>query len=355
MHTVRHPASATWWPASAHEFDEPVQIIPADPELAWQYVELGRSASTSTSRSSGCARPNAPRSATWPTPPAFRVGVDPHRGRRPPVGADQPPHRAGWLVAADPAAGDLRQLLRAAAARGRRRTAGSSPGWPIATATPPARPGARCSPASTPPPWSGPPDRVGTRAARGGRRSQVPAETTQAVSELARSRRTTVNTVLQGAWAQLLMLADRPARCRLRHRGLGPAGRAGRRGIDGGPVDQHGAGAGRHHRGHHHRRPARPAAKRLQPTPSSTSTWRSTRFTAPPATTSCSTPCSSTRTIPIDTARVVGRSTSLAITEFTSREYNHYPLTVQAMPGARAAACASNTTPTCSTRRASTR
>ena len=57
----------------------------------------------------------------------------------------------------------------------------------------------------------GPPDRLGL-----GRRgvaivSGVRAETTRALSELARSRHTTVNTVLQGAWAQLLMLADRPA------------------------------------------------------------------------------------------------------------------------------------------------
>ena len=36
---------------------------------------------------------------------------------------------------------------------------------------------------------------------------------------------------------------------------------------------------------------------------------------------------------PIDTAALSGVD-GLAITEFTSREYNHYPLTVQAMPGA---------------------
>ena len=40
---------------------------------------------------------------------------------------------------------------------------------------------------------------------------RVPEQTTRALSELARSHHTTVNTVLQGAWAQLLMLADRPA------------------------------------------------------------------------------------------------------------------------------------------------
>ena len=40
---------------------------------------------------------------------------------------------------------------------------------------------------------------------------RVSEQTTRALGELARSRHTTVNTVLQGAWAQLLMLADRPA------------------------------------------------------------------------------------------------------------------------------------------------
>ena len=31
----------TWRPDSATQFDEPVQIIPADPVPAWRYVELG--------------------------------------------------------------------------------------------------------------------------------------------------------------------------------------------------------------------------------------------------------------------------------------------------------------------------
>ena len=35
---------------------------------------------------------------------------------------------------------------------------------------------------------------------------------------------------------------------------------------------------------------------------------------------------------PIDTAALLGVE-ELAITEFTNREYNHYPLSVQAVPG----------------------
>ena len=87
-------------------------------------------------------------------PPAFRAALIRTARRSAPVRADQSPHRARRLVAADPAAGDIRQLLRAAAARGRRRIAGLSPGWPIETSMPPRRPGARCWPASTPPHWS---------------------------------------------------------------------------------------------------------------------------------------------------------------------------------------------------------
>ena len=56
---------------------------------------------------------------------------------------------------------------------------------------------------------------------------------------------------------------------------------------------------------------------------------------------------------PIDTAALSGAD-ELAITEITGREYNHYPLTVQALPGANWA-FVSNSTPTCSTRPASRR
>ncbi len=150
----------------------------------------------------------------------------------------------------------------------RRRTENSSPGWPIGTSTPPARHGAKCSPASTHPPWSAPKTgcRIGWGSAReASRRSQVPEQTTQALGELARSCHTTVSTVLQGAWAVLLTSLTGTARRRVRH-GAIPAGstRRGRRGVDGRPVDQHGAGAREHHRGHHRHRPARATADRPQ-------------------------------------------------------------------------------------------
>ena len=65
VHTVinRHPNLAARF---CEQFDEPVQIIPADPVAAWQYVDLD-ARRRPRSRSSRCAPPNAPRSATSPT------------------------------------------------------------------------------------------------------------------------------------------------------------------------------------------------------------------------------------------------------------------------------------------------
>ena len=132
-----------------------------------------------------------------------------------------------------------------------------------------------------------------------------------------------------------------------------PGGRrCARRRIDGGAVDQHRAGAR-----DHHPRPLRPPI--------------------------CSTSCSAHNdtlehqhlalgeihrltghdqlfdtlfvyeNYPVDTAGFSGAQ-ELAVTEFSSREYNHYPLTVEATRVANWV-FASSTTPTCSTRPASRR
>ena len=60
------------------------------------------------------------------------------------------------------------------------------------------------------------------------------------------------------------------------------------------------------------------------------------------------------RELPDRHRRAVGRH-ELAITDVTAREYNHYPLTLQGHAGRTNWGCASNTTPTCSTRPASRR
>src|SRR6516164_5527976 len=75
-------------------------------------------------------------------------------------------------------------------------------GWPVETLMPPTRPGVRCSPALTPR-LVGPRGRLGL-GRRGVASFRVSEEATRALSELARSCHTTVNIVLQAAWAQLL-------------------------------------------------------------------------------------------------------------------------------------------------------
>ena len=130
VHTVvtRHPNLAARF---CRQFDEPVQIIPADPVAAWRYVELDGDAELDVDEQIQrvCA---AERAAVCDLAdqPAFRAALIRTAARPAPVCADQSPHRARWLVAADPAAGDIRQLLRAAAARAACRIAGLSPGWP---------------------------------------------------------------------------------------------------------------------------------------------------------------------------------------------------------------------------------
>ena len=118
VHTVvnRHPNLAARF---CEQFDQPVQIIPADParRVAVRRPDAG-DVDVDEQIQRVCA---AERAAVCDLadPPAFRAALirtaeDRHR-----LCADLSPHRDGRLVAADPAAGDIRQLLRAAAARGR--------------------------------------------------------------------------------------------------------------------------------------------------------------------------------------------------------------------------------------------
>ena len=77
VHTVvnRHPNLAARF---CQQFDEPVQIIPADPVAAWQYDRTGDDADVDEQIQQLCA---AERAAVCDLadPPAFRVAVDPHR------------------------------------------------------------------------------------------------------------------------------------------------------------------------------------------------------------------------------------------------------------------------------------
>ena len=140
-----------------------------------------------------------------------------------------------------------------------------------------------------------PPGRVGL-----GRRAvasfRVPEQTTRAVAELARApphhRQHRVARRLHTAADGV----DRSQRCRLWDDGLGAPGGGGRRGLDGGAVDQHRAGAGDHHRGHHHRRSAASAAERPEPDFRASAPGVERHPPRSPVTSTCSTPFSSMRT-----------------------------------------------------------
>ena len=95
---------------------------------------------------------------------------------------------------------------------------------------------------------------------RGVQSHRLSAETTRGLGELARSCRTTVSTVLQAGWAQVLMMATGQQDVAFGTAVSGRPGGVGRCGLDHRVVDQHGAGAGEHDRGEHRRRPAGSAA-----------------------------------------------------------------------------------------------
>ena len=197
---TRHPHLAARY---CPHFDEPVQIVPADPATPWRHVDLTvGDLDLDEQIQRVCA---AERTAVFDLAdqPAFRAALirtaeDQHRfvltnhhivldgwsmpnllrelfasyyGQRLPAA---PPYRRfiGWLANRD------RDAARAA--------------WSEVLA------------GFDTPTLVGPPDRLGL-----GRRSvasfRLPEETTRALRELARSSHTTVNTVLQGAFAQLLM------------------------------------------------------------------------------------------------------------------------------------------------------
>ena len=253
----------TWRPASAQQFDEPVQIIPADPVAAWRYVELGADdVDVDEQIQQVCAGERA-AVCDLADQPAFRVALirtapDRHRlvltihhivmdGWSLPILLGE--IFAGYYGQRLPAAVSVSQVCYLA---GRSRPS-----------MPPRRPGVRCWPVLTPPPWSA--RRVGWGWAREAVAScRVPEETTRAVSELARSRHTTVNTVLQAAFAQLLMWLT------------GQHDVAFGTAVSGRPAEVVGADSmvgllintvpvrANITRGNHHRRSAGPAAKRPQ-------------------------------------------------------------------------------------------
>ena len=202
VHTVvtRHPHLAARF---SEKFDVPVQIIPADPDVPWRYVDLSAGDPDLEEQIQQVCAAERAAVCNLARQPAFRaalIGIaeDQHRfvltnhhivldGWSLPIllGEIFASYYGQWLPAAVPYRRFVTWLtgrdLDAARAAWREVLAGFES-----------------------PTLVGPPDRFGL-----GRRDvatfTVPEHTTQALSELARSRHTTVSTVLQAAWAQLLM------------------------------------------------------------------------------------------------------------------------------------------------------
>ena len=329
VHTVvnRHPHLVARF---CEQFDEPVQIIPAAPVAPWLYVELdgGDDLDPEEQIQRVCAAERVAVS-DLADPPAFRAAL---------IRTAEHRHRFvltfhhivldGWSMPIMlreifasyngqrlPAAGSYRAFLTWLADRD---LDAARAAWGEVFA------------GFDAPTLVGPPGRAGL-GRRGVESFRVPEETTRAVSELARSCHTTVNTVLQGAWAQLL--------CWLTGQHDVAFGAA----VSGRPAEVAGAESmvgllintvpvrasitpattiadlldqlqSAHNHTLEHQHLALSEIHRI----SGQEQLFDTLFVY--------------ENYPIDTSALLGAH-ELAITEFTSHQYTHYPLTVAALPG----------------------
>ena len=249
---ARHPNLVARF---SEQFGEPVQIIPTDPEIAWQYVELTADAdvdeqiaqTSAAERAAVCALADQPlfRAALirmpenqhrlvvtihhividgWSLPILLQEIFAGYFGQRLPPPA---PYRnfVTWLADQD---------LDAARAAWREVLAGFRDPHPGRAAGPSRS--AWCRVVSV----------VG--------RNRKVAQRVGPCTAHHRQHRAA------GRLGAAADVADRASGCHVRHRGVGAAGGFGRRGVDGRPVDQHGAGAGEYDCVDNGRRPARPAA-----------------------------------------------------------------------------------------------
>ncbi|MGV0837952.1 amino acid adenylation domain-containing protein [Mycolicibacterium thermoresistibile] len=321
VHTVvgRHPNLAARF---STRYDEPVQLIPAEPDIAWQHVELDDAGSIerlcATERAAVCRLGDQPvlRAALirtggnqhrfvltvhhividgWSLPILLQEIFGSYFGQRLPAPARYRDF-LGWLAAQD---------RDAAQAAWRELLAGFETPTLVA-----------------------PPGQAGPRAVESFR---LPEPLTRAVAEFARTQRTTVNTVLQAGWAQLLMwltgqrdvafgtaVSGRPAELAGVESMVGLL-------INTVPVRatstaattvadllaqlQHG-----HNDTFDHQHLALNEIHRV--------TGQDRLFDT----------LLVYENYPVDAETLFGGQ-DLAVTEFSSREYNHYPLSVVAMPG----------------------
>ena len=207
---TRHPNLAARF---CRQFDQPVQVIPADPEPAWQYLDLGDTAAQVDQVSA------AERTAVCDLsePPAFRVAlihtVETFTGWCSPIttSCSTAGRCRSWRRRSSPAISGTDYPRP-------RPIAGLSAGWPNETSVPPGRPGERRSRALTFPPWWDHRDRW-AGAARGRDVSGQSADDAgaQRAGSLASHHR---QYRVAGRLGPAADVADRPARRRLRHRGI---------------------------------------------------------------------------------------------------------------------------------------
>ena len=329
VHTVigRHPNLVARF---CDRFDQPVQVIEADPVAAWRSIDLGAAEVEGVDEQvrAVCA---AERAAVGDLgeQPAFRAalirtGADQHRF----VLTNHHIVMDGWslpILLGEIIAGYFGQPLPPAVPYRRfvswlatRDLAAARAAW------------AQVLAGLDTPTLVGPAGRLGL-GARGVTSHQVTEQTTHALTELARTRHTTVNIVLQAAWAQLL--------CGLTGQHDVAFGTA----VSGRPAELSGAESmvgllintvpvrarltaattttdllaqlqTAHNHTLEHQHLALPEIHRL----TGHDQLFDTLFVY--------------ENYPVDTAALTGEH-ALAITEFSTREYNHYPLTVAATPG----------------------
>ncbi|SLB71654.1 linear gramicidin synthase subunit C [Mycobacteroides abscessus subsp. massiliense] len=184
------------------EFGEPVQLIPADPQLAWQYLELDADSEVEEQVERLAASERA-AVCDLAGQPAFRAalartGTDQYRF----LVTNHHIVLDGWskpILLQEIFASYFGERLPAPVAYRRFVT------WLSGQDNDTARSAwGKVFEGFETPTLVGPPGRM-VLGRRGVESFEVSAETTQALGELARSCRTTVSTVLQAAWAQLLM------------------------------------------------------------------------------------------------------------------------------------------------------
>ncbi|MGH3959764.1 amino acid adenylation domain-containing protein [Mycobacterium sp.] len=327
VHAVinRHPNLVARF---SEQFDEPAQIIPADPVVPWRYVELDVDVDVDEEIQRVCAAERAAVCDLAEQPASraalIRTAADQHRFvltfHHIVLDGWSMPILLGEIFASYhgqrlPAAVPYRRFVTWLADRDREAARAA---WREVFA------------------GFDTPTLVGSSGGVGlGRRGvasfRVPEQTTQAVSELARSHHTTVNIVLQGAWAQLLTSLTGQHDVAF---GVTVSGRpdevAGAESMVGLLINTVPVRAtitaattvvdllDQLHRAHNHTLEHQHLALSEIHRITGQEQLFDTLFVY--------------ESYPIDTATLSGVD-GLAITEFTNREYNHYPLAVQALPG----------------------